>query len=63
MKAHPVQADVILPADHVDRFADLIVFAANPLDLAPDAQPADAVLGTVVGGAVRFHLNHAEGNS
>lgn len=35
--------------------ADLAVFAANPLDLAPDAQPGNAVLATVVGGAVTLH--------
>nr|WES10821.1 amidohydrolase family protein [Streptomyces sp.] len=34
--------------------ADLTVFAANPLDLAPDAQPGNAVLATVVGGEVRL---------
>lgn len=33
--------------------ADLTVFAANPLDLAPDAQPGNAVLATVVGGEIR----------
>ncbi|MGA4543950.1 amidohydrolase [Uniformispora flossi] len=34
--------------------ADLTVFAANPLDLAPDAQPGNAVLATVVGGEIRL---------
>lgn len=43
--------------------ADLTVFAANPLDLAPDAQPGNAVLATVVGGTVQLHTNSAEGNS
>ncbi|NUS55053.1 MAG: amidohydrolase family protein [Streptomycetaceae bacterium] len=33
--------------------ADLTVFAANPLDLAPEAQPGNAVLATVVGGEIR----------
>jgi predicted amidohydrolase YtcJ len=41
--------------------ADLTVFAANPLDLAPEAQPGNAVLATVVGGAVRLHPNTAKG--
>ncbi|WP_032751241.1 amidohydrolase [Streptomyces sp. NRRL B-1381] len=44
------------------RLADLTVFATNPLGLAPDAQPDNAVLATVVGGAVRLHTNCAEGN-
>ncbi|MCF2533977.1 amidohydrolase [Yinghuangia soli] len=35
--------------------ADLTVFAANPVDLAPDAQPGNAVLATVVGGDVLIH--------
>ncbi|MFI8950353.1 amidohydrolase [Streptomyces sp. NPDC053750] len=43
--------------------ADLTVFATNPLDLAPDAQPGNAVLATVVGGTVQLHTNSAEGNS
>ncbi|MEV5737723.1 amidohydrolase family protein [Streptomyces sp. NPDC052292] len=38
--------------------ADLTVFAANPMDLAPEAQPGNTVLATVVGGAVRLHANH-----
>ncbi|MFB7187304.1 amidohydrolase [Streptomyces sp. NPDC056178] len=43
--------------------ADLTVFAANPLDLAPEAQPGNAVLATVVGGAVQLHTNTAKGRS
>ncbi|MFF2927845.1 amidohydrolase [Streptomyces celluloflavus] len=43
--------------------ADLTVFAANPLGLAPEAQPGNAVLATVVGGAVRLHPNTAKGRS
>ncbi|MDT0611110.1 amidohydrolase [Streptomyces lancefieldiae] len=43
--------------------ADLTVFAANPLDLTPDAQPGNPVLATVVGGTVQLHTNSAEGNS
>ncbi|MGW0811910.1 amidohydrolase family protein [Streptomyces viridiviolaceus] len=43
--------------------ADLTAFAANPLDLVPEAQPGDTVLATVVGGAVQHHTNSAEGNS
>ncbi|MEU5090026.1 amidohydrolase family protein [Streptomyces sp. NPDC021356] len=35
--------------------ADLTVFAADPLGLPPEAQPANAVLATVVGGAVQPH--------
>ncbi|MFF2897633.1 amidohydrolase [Streptomyces sp. NPDC057966] len=42
--------------------ADLTVFAANPLGLAPDAQPGNPVLATVVGGAVQLHPNSTEGN-
>lgn len=41
--------------------ADLTVFAANPLDLPPDAQPGNPVLATVVGGTVQLHPNSAEG--
>lgn len=43
--------------------ADLTVFAANPLDLAPEAQPGNAVLATIVGGAVQLHPNTAKGRS
>ncbi|WSX33084.1 amidohydrolase family protein [Streptomyces sp. NBC_00984] len=43
--------------------ADLTVFAANPLDLDPEAQPGNAVLATVVGGAVQLHTNTAKGRS
>ncbi|MFV5991351.1 amidohydrolase [Streptomyces sp. NPDC056231] len=43
--------------------ADLTVFAANPLDLAPEAQPGNAVLATVVGGVVQLHPNTAKGRS
>ncbi len=42
--------------------ADLTVFAANPMDLAPEAQPGNVVLATVVGGAVRLHANSPAGN-
>lgn len=35
--------------------ADLTVFAANPLDLGPEAQAGNAVLATVVGGDVLRH--------
>ncbi|GAA2444036.1 amidohydrolase [Streptomyces pulveraceus] len=41
--------------------ADLTVFAANPLDLAPEAQPGNAVLATIVGGAVQLHPNTPKG--
>ncbi|MFB6943022.1 amidohydrolase [Streptomyces sp. NPDC056237] len=43
--------------------ADLTVFAANPFDLAPEAQPGNAVLATVVGGVVQLHTNTAKGRS
>ncbi|MFG2822451.1 amidohydrolase [Kitasatospora sp. NPDC048365] len=39
----------------VGHLADLTVFQADPLGLAPEAQPANAVLATVVGGAVQLH--------
>ncbi|MEV7711392.1 amidohydrolase family protein [Streptomyces sp. NPDC088270] len=41
--------------------ADLTVFAANPLDLAPEAQPGNAVLATIVDGVVQLHPNTAKG--
>ncbi|MEV8108521.1 amidohydrolase family protein [Streptomyces sp. NPDC088135] len=41
--------------------ADLTVFAANPLDLVPEAQPGNAVLATIVGGAVQLHPNTVKG--
>ncbi|MEU8137289.1 amidohydrolase [Streptodolium elevatio] len=43
--------------------ADLTVFAANPLDLAPEAQPGNAVLATVVGGLVRTYAGAANSAS
>ncbi|MEV8453155.1 amidohydrolase family protein [Streptomyces sp. NPDC052095] len=43
--------------------ADLTVFAADPLRLAPEAQPGNPVLATVVGGAVQLHPHPVKGQS
>lgn len=43
--------------------ADLTILAANPLDLAPEAQADNAVLATVVEGHVRLHTALPKGRS
>ncbi|WSY48240.1 amidohydrolase family protein (plasmid) [Embleya sp. NBC_00888] len=43
--------------------ADLTILAANPLDLAPEAQADNAVLATIVDGDVRLHTDLPKGRS
>ncbi|WP_217144501.1 amidohydrolase [Streptomyces sp. AC627_RSS907] len=61
--AHAAGASDDLGRITAGHLADLTVFAANPLDLTPDAQAGNQVLATVVGGTVQVHMNSAEGNS
>lgn len=59
--AHAAGAGAELGRIAPDFLADLTVFAADPLALAPEAQPGNAVLATVVGGEVRLHPRSPEG--